>query len=150
MADAFQIQEFKRLFGEVQKRNLGLNTFSFPDQLFDLMNDNEHWEFIVLTPKGKPKTILGVMFCYINQSAVYVPAFVGMDYDLLETYSTYRQLLYRTIERALALNMPKIDFGMTASFEKRKLGAVVHEKFAYLQTNDNFILELLGIMEGQH
>ncbi len=145
-----KIQEFKRLFGEVQKRNLGLNTFSFPDQLFERMNDNDRWEFIVLTPKGEPNTLLGVMFCYNNQSAVYVPAFVGMDYDLLETYSTYRQLLYRTVERALELGIPKIDFGMTASFEKRKLGAMVHEKYAYLQTNDNFILEMIGVMEGQH
>ncbi|MDF0716071.1 aminotransferase class I/II-fold pyridoxal phosphate-dependent enzyme [Muricauda sp. 334s03] len=149
-ANAFQIQEFKRFFGEVQKRNLGLNTFSFPDQLFEHMNDNEHWESIVLTPKGKPKTILGVMFCYTNHSAVYVPAFVGMDYGLLETYATYRQLLYRTIERALAIKLPKIDFGMTASFEKRKLGATAQQKYAYLQTNDNFILEMIGIMEGQH
>jgi len=149
-ADALQIQEFKHLFGEVQKRNLGLNTFSFPDKLFDQMNDNEHWEFIVLTPKGKPNQILGVMFCYTNQAAVYVPAFVGMDYDLLETYAIYRQLLYRTIERAIELDIPKIDLGMTASFEKRKLGATVHEKYAYLQTNDNFILEMIGVMEGQH
>ena len=149
-ANAFQLQEFKHLFGEVQKRNLGLNTFSFPDKLFERMNKNELWEFIVLTSKGKPNTILGVMFCYTNQSGVYVPSFVGLDYDLLETYSTYRQLLYRTIERALAINIPKIDFGMTASFEKRKLGATVNEKFAYLQTNDNFILEMIGVMEGQH
>lgn len=113
------------------------------------MNDNELWEFIVLTPKGKPNTILGVMFCYINQRNVYVPAFVGMEYDLLENYSTYRQLLYRTIERAIAIKIPKIDFGMTASFEKRKLGAMVYEKYAYLQTNDNFILEMIGVMEGQ-
>ncbi|AEM71621.1 8-amino-7-oxononanoate synthase [Allomuricauda ruestringensis DSM 13258] len=149
-ANAFQIQEFKRLFGGVQRRNLGLNTFSFPDKLFERMNENDLWEFIVLTPKGKPKTILGVMFCYTNQAVVYVPAFVGMDYDLLETFSPYRQLLYRTIERAIALKLPKIDFGMTASFEKRKLGAKVHEKYAYLQTNDNFIMEMIGVMEGQH
>ncbi|MFD2101418.1 aminotransferase class I/II-fold pyridoxal phosphate-dependent enzyme [Flagellimonas iocasae] len=149
-ANVFQIQEFKRLFGEVQKRNLGLNTFSFPDKLFEEMNENELWEFIVLTPKEKPNQILGAMFCYTNQETVYVPAFVGMEYDLLETYATYRQLLYRTIERAIALKLPKIDFGMTASFEKRKLGAMVHEKYAYLQTDDNFILELIGVMEGQH
>jgi len=149
-ASNFQIQEFKRLFDEVQKRNLGLNTFSFPDKLFELMNKNGLWEFIVLTPKGNPNTILGVMFCYTNQGDVYVPAFVGMDYDLLEIYSTYRQLLYRTIERAIEVKIPKIDFGMTASFEKRKLGAMVHEKYAYLQTNDNFILEMIGVMEGQH
>jgi 7-keto-8-aminopelargonate synthetase-like enzyme len=149
-ADTVQIEEFKRLFGEVQKRNLGLNTFSFPDKLFERMNENVHWEFIVLTPKDEPNKILGVMFCYINRTAVYVPAFVGMDYNLLETYSTYRQLLYRTIERAIVHGIPKIDFGMTASFEKRKLGARVREKYAYLQTNDNFILEMIGVMEGQH
>ncbi len=149
-ANAFQIQEFKRLFGEVQKRNLGLNTFSFPYKLFEQMNENELWEFVVLTTKGIPNSILGVMFCYTNQNDVYVPAFVGMDYDLLESYATYRQLLYRTIERAIAIKIPKIDFGMTASFEKRKLGAMVHEKYAYLQTNDNFILEMIGVMEGQN
>ena len=149
-ASALQIKELKRLFSEVQKRNLGLNTFSFPDKLFEQMNENDIWEFIVLTPKEKPNKILGVMFCYSNQKAVYVPSFVGMDYDLLESFSTYRQLLYRTIERAIALKLPKIDFGMTASFEKRKLGAMVHEKYAYLQTNDNFILEMIGVMEGQH
>lgn len=145
-----EVKEFKRLFNEVQKRNLGLNTFSFPDKLFDQMNENNLWEFIVLTPKGKPHQILGAMFCYTNQTAVYVPAFVGMDYELLERYATYRQLLYRTIERAIELKLPEIDFGMTASFEKRKLGATVHEKYAYLQTNDNFILEIIGVMEGQH
>ncbi|WP_421824295.1 aminotransferase class I/II-fold pyridoxal phosphate-dependent enzyme [Flagellimonas oceanensis] len=148
-ANTAQIQGFKRLFSEVQKQNHGLNTFSFPDKLFERMNQNDLWEFIVLNPKGQPNTILGVMFCYSNQRDVYVPAFVGMDYNLLETYSTYRQLLYRTIERTLAIKIPKIDFGMTASFEKRKLGAKVHEKYAYLQTNDNFILEMIGVMEGQ-
>lgn len=149
-ANTHEIKEFKRLFEEVQKRNLGLNTFSFPDKLFDLMNENSLWEFIVLTPNGKPDQILGAMFCYTNQTAVYVPAFVGMDYDHLEAYATYRQLLYRTIERAIALKLPKIDFGMTASFEKRKLGATAHEKYGYIQTSDNFILELIGVMEGQH
>lgn len=90
------------------------------------------------------------MFCYTNLKQVYVPAFVGMDYDGLEEFAIYRQLLYRTIERAIGLGIPKIDFGLTAAFEKRKLGATVEKKYAYLQTNDNFILELLGIMEGQH
>ncbi|AWX43627.1 Glycine C-acetyltransferase [Flagellimonas maritima] len=145
-----QLLQFKSLFGEVQSRNLGLNTFPFPDVLFEQMNESILWEFIVLTPIGESERILGVMFCYNNSGQVYVPAFVGMDYGFLDKYGTYRQLLYRTIERALELGAPKIDFGMTAAFEKRKLGARVHEKYAYLQTRDNFILELLGVMEGQH
>jgi 7-keto-8-aminopelargonate synthetase-like enzyme/predicted N-acyltransferase len=149
-ASPSQLSQFKSLFTEVQSRNLGLNTFSFPDSLFEQMNENPLWEFNVLTPLREPERVLGVMFCYKNSGQVYVPAFVGMDYAFLEEYAIYRQLLYRIIERAIKLHIPKIDFGMTAAFEKRKLGATVHEKYAYLQTRDNFIFELLGVMEGQH
>ncbi|MGN7515992.1 MAG: aminotransferase class I/II-fold pyridoxal phosphate-dependent enzyme [Allomuricauda sp.] len=147
--DGKLLSQFKKRFEAVQSRNLGLNTFSFPDSLFDHMNRSPLWEFIVLSPLGEPKNVVGVMFCYTNTDKVYVPAFVGMDYKVLEAFAPYRQLLYRTIERAISLGMRKIDFGMTASFEKKKLGALVHEKYAYLQTTDNYILELLGVMEGQ-
>ncbi|MEZ4971561.1 MAG: hypothetical protein R2814_18190 [Flavobacteriaceae bacterium] len=33
---------------------------------------------------------------------------------------------------------------MTLAFEKRKPGAVVHERFAYMLTSDNFVLETFG------
>ncbi|MBO0322171.1 aminotransferase class I/II-fold pyridoxal phosphate-dependent enzyme [Muricauda sp. CAU 1633] len=148
--DRSQLVQVKKLFGEVQARNLGLNTFSFPDSLFERMNESPLWEFILLNPLDQTNRVLGVMFCYNNIGKVYVPAFVGMDYSTLEEYATYRQLLYRTIERAIERGFPNIDFGMTAAFEKRKLGATVQDKYAYLQTDDNFILELLGVMEGQH
>ncbi|MEP2058198.1 MAG: hypothetical protein ABJJ05_10355, partial [Maribacter litoralis] len=71
------------------------------------------------------------------------------DYDYLKKFGTYRLLLLKTIERAIELRFPKIEMGMTASFEKKKLGAKIMEKYAYLQTADNYTLELLGIMEGQ-
>lgn len=46
---------------------------------------------------------------------------------------------------------PEQDFRLKeASLEKRKLGAKVHERYDYLQTNDNFILEMIGVMEGQY
>ena len=147
---SLQLAQVQQRFREVQSRNLGLNTFSFPEGLFEGMNHNPLWEFIMLCPIGEPERVVGVMFCYTNLNHVYVPAFVGMDYGELENYAIYRQLLFRTIERAMELDIPKIDFGLTAAFEKRKLGATVEKKYAYLQTQDNFILELLGIMEGQH
>ena len=37
---------------------------------------------------------------------------------------------------------------MTASFEKRKLGAAPIPKQAFLQTNDNFLLEELEMMRS--
>ena len=52
----------------------------------------------------------------------------------------------RTQELAL-IELQTIDLGMTASLEKKKLGAVVEEKYAYIQASDNYTLELLGLLE---
>lgn len=87
------------------------------------------------------------MLCYHNSNHTYVPAFVGMDYEYLNDFYTYRQLLYQTIKRAIVLQFTTIDLGMTAAFEKRKLGATVEDMYAYIQTADNYTLELLGILE---
>lgn len=141
-----QLQQLIALYGNVHRNNLGLNTFSFPQLVFENMSDNPHWEFIVLTLKSSPQTPIGAMFCYKNQGKTYVPAFVGLDYTYVTSHYTYRQLLYQTIKRAIALGFSGIHFGLTASFEKRKLGAEVNERFAYVQASDNYVLELLGTM----
>ncbi|MGJ8550701.1 hypothetical protein [Winogradskyella wichelsiae] len=52
----------------------------------------------------------------------------------------------RTQELAL-IELQTIDLGMTASLEKKKLDAVVEEKYAYIQTSVNYTLELLGLRE---
>ena len=144
-----ELEAVKKLYGNVNQHNRGLNTFSFPEKLFHCMNDHPLWEFILISPIDRPENLIGAMLCYKNLEKVYVPAFVGMDYTNLNDFGTYRILLFKTIERALELDYPKIDMGMTASFEKKKLGAKIIEKYAYLQTADNYTLELLGIMEGQ-
>jgi len=144
-----EIGRIKHLYSNVHQHNLGLNTFPFPEKLFDHMNENPLWEFILVSSKKQPELLIGAMLCYMNSARVYVPAFVGVDYDYLKEFGTYRVLLLKTIERAIELRFPKIEMGMTASFEKKKLGAKIMEKYAYLQTADNYTLELLGIMEGQ-
>lgn len=130
------------LYLEVKRNNPGLNTFDYPKALFENMNASENWEFITLNLK-KNTSLVGVMFCYKNSSGVYVPNLVGMDYEFSREYQVYRQLLYQTIRRAKELDYHRIDFGLTAAFEKRKVGARVIEKCAYLQTRDNFVLESL-------
>jgi len=72
-----------------------------------------------------------------------------MDYDFAHKYQVYRQLLFQTIKRCKEINFKKIDFGMTAAFEKKKVGASVMPKFSYIQTSDNFILELIGLMRNE-
>ncbi len=142
-----QLKQIQDLYNNVHQNNLGLNTFSFPEKLFEAMSAHSNWEFITLSLLDQPEKMIGVMLCYNNRNDTYVPAFVGMDYDYLSAFYTYRQLLYQTIKRAISLKYKHIDLGMTASFEKRKLGATVEEKYAYIQTADNYTLELMGILE---
>ncbi|TYA89189.1 aminotransferase class I/II-fold pyridoxal phosphate-dependent enzyme [Seonamhaeicola marinus] len=142
-----QLQQVQELYNQVHKNNLGLNTFTFPEKLFKNMSNHPNWEFIAVSLKDNPEKMIGVMLCYNNCNYSYVPAFIGMDYECLKEFHTYRQLLYQTIKRAINMKYRHIDLGMTASFEKRKLGAVVEEKCAYIQTSDNYTLELIGVME---
>jgi 7-keto-8-aminopelargonate synthetase-like enzyme/predicted N-acyltransferase len=147
-ANLVQLEQIAELYSNVHQNNLGLNTFSFPSKLFGKMWVHPNWEFITVNPKSEPKKMIGVMLCYKNIYNTYVPAFVGMDYNYLEQFHIYRQLLFQTIKRAIELKCRHIALGLTAEFEKRKLGATVYNKYAYIQTADNYKLELMGILES--
>ena len=140
-----EIDQFYGLFQQVWRHNLGINTFMFPKKLFMEMGEHQSWEFLVLTFNAKvepSKKAIGVMFCTYS-GGTYIPSLVGMDYDQNKKFNTYRQLLYQTIKRAKELNCTKVDLGFSASFEKRKLGAKLIPKLAYIQADDNFSLEAL-------
>lgn len=138
-----ELEKSYELYLAVKKNNLGLNTFSYPRDLFEHMNVSSQWEFIMVYLKEKDMRQVGVMFCYKNSNNIYAPAVIGMDYEFSRVYNVYRQLLYQTILRAKELGNTRIDFGLTAGFEKRKVGAKVYERCAYIQTRDNFALEAL-------
>ncbi|MDP2687019.1 MAG: aminotransferase class I/II-fold pyridoxal phosphate-dependent enzyme [Aequorivita sp.] len=143
-----QLEKISDLYSNVHQNNLGLNTFSFPPNLFAKMWAHPNWEFITISPKTDPNKMIGVMLCYKNIHNTYIPAFVGMDYKYLEQYHIYRQLLYQTIKRAIEINAKNIALGLTAAFEKRKLGATITPIYAYLQTADKFTLERLEVTQG--
>lgn len=137
------LDECYQLYLEVKGNNIGLNTFTYPFRLFEHMSSCENWEFILVKLKTESSVIIGVMCCYRNSNNVYTPAIIGMDYNYSRKFNTYRQLLFQTVMRANQLGCKRIDFGLTAGFEKRKIGATVIEKCAYLQSRDNFALESL-------
>ncbi|MBZ9730762.1 bifunctional aminotransferase class I/II-fold pyridoxal phosphate-dependent enzyme/GNAT family N-acetyltransferase [Salegentibacter sp. JZCK2] len=138
-----ELERSFKLYMAVKDNNLGLNTFTYPFSLFQHMNSSSQWEFILIYLYDKHRTLAGVMFCYKNSEKIYTPAVVGMDYEFSREYNIYRQLLYQTILRAQQLGFIRIDFGLTAGFEKRKVGAKIIDKCAYIQTRDNFALEAL-------
>lgn len=148
-----ELKHILKLYNHVRKNNLGLNTFPYPAQLFEAMNAHAGWEFMLLYHKKGHTTendeAVGMMCCYKNQNHTYVPVLVGMDYAYTEKYNTYRQLLYQTIKRAGETGFQNVDFGLTAPFEKRKLGAVIYDTHAYVQAKDNFSLEFLTTLQRQ-
>jgi 7-keto-8-aminopelargonate synthetase-like enzyme len=139
-----------RLYSNVKERNIAINTFPYNREVFKNMNSCPNWEFIILTLKDAPeKNLVGVMFCYKNSGNVYVPELIGMDYIAGEGFNLYRQLLYQTIKRARELEIGRIDFGISASFEKKKLGASVIPKVAYVQARDNYAMELMQTLQNE-
>ena len=140
-----ELIQFYELYKQVKDKNIGLNTFTYPIQVFEEMGKHPNWEFICLYSAASKK-LVGVMFCYKNERGVYVPNLVGLDYNHLNEFAIYRQLLYQTLIRAQELGYNQVDFGFSASFEKKKLGAQIIPKLAFLQTDDNFILEDLEMM----
>ncbi len=152
--DPGEIESFYHLYQNVKLNNYGINTFTYPKRLFSAMADDRNWEFIVLNLKpsfhdGSQPVTVGVMFCYKNVSGTYVPSLIGMDYKYAIEFQVYRQLLYQTIKRARVLRFDRVDFGLSASFEKRKLGATVVQKFAFVQVEDNYKMESLGMMRNE-
>jgi len=142
-----ELDQIYKLYLNVKENNLGLNTFAYPFKLFSSMNENPLWEFLCIFDKIETNKLIGVMCCYNNSNTTYVPVLVGMDYDYVSKVNTYRQLLYQTIKRAGEKGYKNIDFGLTAPFEKRKLGATIYNTFAYVQAKDNFTLELLSTLQ---
>ncbi|WP_310555178.1 aminotransferase class I/II-fold pyridoxal phosphate-dependent enzyme [Flavobacterium sp.] len=149
--DKIEIERAYQLYSNVKNNNYAINTFLYPQEVFENMNQSPNWEFILLALKNNSETpIIGVMFCYKNDNHTYVPELVGMDYKWAKEYQIYRQLLFQTIKRANELQFSKIDFGVSASFEKRKLGAQIIPKVAYVQARDNFAMEAMNTLQNDY
>ncbi|WP_264564384.1 bifunctional aminotransferase class I/II-fold pyridoxal phosphate-dependent enzyme/GNAT family N-acetyltransferase [Flavobacterium sp. N3904] len=146
-----EIARAYQLYNNVKDNNYAINTFRYTQDIFENMNENPNWEFIVLALKADSEnSFVGIMFCYKNNNHTYVPELIGMDYKWAKEYQLYRQLLFQTIKRANALKFQKIDFGVSASFEKRKLGARIIPKVAYVQARDNYAMELMNTLQNDY
>lgn len=149
--EASELDRVYELYCNVKDRNLAINTFLYSKEVFENMSEHPNWEFIILSMKHIPeKKIVGVMFCYKNSCNTYVPELIGMDYASSEGFHLYRQLLYQTIKRAGELQIPRIDFGVSATFEKKKLGASIIPKVAYVQARDNYAMELMHTLQNEN
>lgn len=145
-----EIRQAYTLYKNVKNNNYAVNTFSYPIEVFEKMANNPSWEFIMLYLKDAiDQQPVGILFCYKNSTHTYVPSLIGMDYAVDKKLNLYRQLLFQGIKRAQKLHYKRIELGITATFEKRKLGALIIPKVAYLQAKDNFSMELMSTMQNE-
>jgi 7-keto-8-aminopelargonate synthetase-like enzyme/predicted N-acyltransferase len=138
------------LYMNVKRKNYDLNTFDYPEKLFHNINNHSNWEFIFLKLKAEfdnrpDNPPVAIILSYKTLSKVYCPMIIGMDYNFPE-HNVYRQALFRLINRAKELNFERVNLGLTANLEKKKFGARIISKVAYVQARDNFNMELIGLM----
>ena len=147
--------ELKRacqLYKNVSDYNNALNNIEFPASLFAAMNNDPHWESIVFRLKEEyveqgDDTMIGVVFTYKTKES-YCAVLLGMDYTYSKKFKVYKQIVFESIMRGRALGKQRTYLGLTAAQEKRKYGARIKPRVAYLQGQDNYKLELIEAMAG--
>jgi 7-keto-8-aminopelargonate synthetase-like enzyme len=152
--DDDKIQQWYNLYLNVKRQSFNLNTFELPLKLFRNINHFKGWETIEINfepglkiqPQNEISPI-AVVFCYKSLKRNYCPMIIGLNYTFNKDYFIYRQALYQMTKRGWLNNDKRIYIGMDASIEKQKLGACVIQKSVYLQAEDNFNMELIGLIK---
>lgn len=141
------VDRWYRLYLNVQKHSLELNTFPLPRKLFSVLITSEGWEVLRLTLKtDRNETQSGptvcMVYCYQSGDA-YIPMVIGLDYTYNKQFKVYRQALYQLVMRARQLGKKKVYLGFSASIEKRKVGARQHPAYAYMHVSDTYNMQVL-------
>jgi hypothetical protein len=147
-----QIENWIELYKKVKKGSYKLNTFDLPEILFNKISKYKNWEIISLKHlvDGEMKEV-GVVFNY-HSGSTFNAMFIGIDKTVKTRYSIYRQALYQILKRANELNCIKVNYGFTASLEKRRLGAESFKTVAYMQSEDHFnasVIEAMQVVKNQ-
>jgi Aminotransferase class I and II len=145
-----EIAYWYSLYLNVKNHSLALNTFTLPEKVFENLSMDPNWEILTISVKPEfdfhgLQNPVCVIFCH-KTSETYTPVIIGLDYSYNESYYTYRQALYQIMRRAKQLKSGKVCLGFSASIEKRKVGAVAHTTYAYMQSKDSFNFEVLAAM----
>jgi 7-keto-8-aminopelargonate synthetase-like enzyme len=148
--EANEMQLYYELYVNTKNNSLALNTFKLPFKLFKNIAKDENWEIVSLSLKPEfddraDKKPVAMALCH-KGNANYTFVIAGLDYDFNEEFSSYRQLLWRIVERAGSLAYNNVNMGYTSTIEKRRFGAKIVETCGYMQVKDNYSLEALGAM----
>lgn len=147
-----EIRHWYQLYINVKNKSRELNTFTLPYKMFENIAQNPNWEVLSLTlkpefDKREERKPVVIMFSFVTEKA-YNYMMVGIDYAFQEEYKPYRQAMYKALFRAKELRKEIVYLGYSASFEKRKFGALAIESVGYMQAKDNYSMEVIESMSA--
>ncbi|MEM9895360.1 MAG: aminotransferase class I/II-fold pyridoxal phosphate-dependent enzyme [Bacteroidota bacterium] len=141
-----ELEHAYELHKAVNEKNMAINSFVTPFKAFEEMVADEQWEFgLVYMNDENPQSQRPIVYCFshINSAGIYSFMLVGMDYEHIYEYSGYRNALWKLINRAKELGCKQANFGISATMEKKRVGARPHPRVGYFQAKDNFALEMM-------
>ena len=110
------------------------------------MVTDPNWEFgLVYINQDNAATDRPITYCFChkNEHKVYSFMLVGMDYEYIYDYSGYRLALWALVKRAKELGCTQANFGISATMEKKRVGARPHKRIGFFQAKDNYALEMM-------
>jgi 7-keto-8-aminopelargonate synthetase-like enzyme len=154
--ESSDIDHWYKLYSNVKNKSYNINTYAIPKKYFQNIITHPNWEVIELRIKPEHSlskdedSLVSVNFCYKSVKNNYSLFAVGIDYRYVLEHGCYRQGLYQSVLRANKLKSSRLYLGMDASVEKKRFGVKVIPKSAYIQANDNFNMELIGIIQNKN
>ena len=135
-----EVEQCYALYRAVHARSLRLNVFPLPLELFRAMLRHPEYDVIRLFLREEasdgPRRPVAVLVSHRGREQ-YTALLVGLDDSTLYTHKTYKQVLFRCVERARALGCTRMNLAFTADLEKKKLGARPQPTCAYVQLDDD-------------
>lgn len=149
-----QIDHYYSLYDGVSDKNYEIVGFNLHKKFFKNVIKHPNWEFLELKLKPEfdgrdvPQAV-GFAISYVRENR-YCFLVTGIDYNYLEEFNVYPQILWQTIKRSNELGLKQINLGITASQSKRKFGAEPHKNVVYVQQKDDYnsaVIELIANQE---
>ena len=133
------------LYKNVFDKSYEMNVFELSYKLFEMMYDDPNYDIIRLYLKGNEDPV-GVLFSHKN-GPMYNALLVGLNYEFVREHNTYKQILYQAVVRAKSLGCKNLDLAFTAEMEKKKVGAKIHETYAFVQATEHLSYAILETIQ---
>lgn len=141
--DRKQLKTFYDLYLKVQENALEISSFPLPFSFFEAIVNEPGW--LCYGVKKGDQWVAGC-FILVDGDRMY-PLVLGMD-PAYKSLGLYRACLYHTANLARDLEMKAVYFGITASLEKRRMGARNIPTVALVRLINSYQVEALDCLKS--